>query len=101
MEIRMCEVGLAGRIASRIVSTSDGSDNQKAHFMLDALEEGNPIQCYCEGETAENLLKFCEEGDEISCEGSLQHYQFSNEKAPRLLVKVRYISYGRKRRTLR
>ena len=40
-------------------------------------------------------------GDELSIDGKLVWYQFSNEEKPVLLIQARYISYGRKSRTLR
>ncbi len=97
MEIKMNEVMLAGRVTSDLSRLDNGS----VHFLLDAVEGEAPVHCFCEGVTAENLLKFCERGDEISCEGNLAKYQFANQRGPQLLINVRFVSYGRKRRTLR
>lgn len=96
-EVKMNEVMLAGRIASDLNHLPDDS----VHFLIDVLEEDKPIHCFCRNETAKNILKFCEKGDEVSCDGNLTRYKFINEKEPQLLVQVRYISYGRKQRTLR
>lgn len=96
-EIRIAEIVMAGRLAAAPSRLQDGT----LHFLLEASEGEKPFHCFCEGETAENLQKFCEKGDEISLEGTLAHYQFGNEPKPRMLIRVRFISYGRKRRTLR
>lgn len=97
MEIKMCEVLVAGRISSDLTRLDNGS----VHFLLNALEGESPLHCFAEETTADNLMKFCEKGDEVSCEGQLDYYQFANQQKPQLLVKVRYVSYGRKKRTLR
>lgn len=97
MEIRMNEIVLAGRLVGRPVRLEDGT----LHFRLQASAEGSPFHCYCEGENAENLEKFCSAGDEISIEGELSWRKFANEPKEVLLVHMRYASYGRKSRTLR
>ena len=97
MEIKMCEIVLAGRIKSDLKVL----DNGTVHFLMDCKEDSSPIHCYCQGSTAENLMEFCERRDEISCEGTLDNYYFSGESKSRLIVCVEYISYGRKQRTLR
>jgi len=93
----MNEAVLAGRLVGRIVRLSDGT----VHFRLEANEAGDAFHCFCEDQTAENLLKFCSAGDEISIEGELAYRQFSNSPKPTLLIHTRFISYGRKSRTLR
>lgn len=97
MEIRMNEVVLAGRTTSALVRQSDGS----VHFLFEADSKQKPFHCFCEGVTADNLEKFCQVGDEFSLEGQLAWYKFGNESRPGLLVKVRYVSFGRKLATLR
>lgn len=96
MEIRMNEVILAGRITT-LLEQADGS----AHFLFEADPEQKPFHCYAEGVTAENLMKFCKLGDELSLEGQLFWKKFQNEPRPVLLIKVRYVSFGRKLTTLR
>lgn len=93
----MNEVVLAGRLVGRPVRLSDGT----LHFRLQARAEGTPFHCYCAGKSAENLEKFCSAGDEISIEGELSWHKFANEPREVLLIHVRYVSYGRKSRTLR
>ena len=97
MEIRINEVVLAGRLVGRFVKLSD----ETVHFRLEATEAHDVFHCFCDGATAENLLKFCSAGDEISIEGELAYRHFSNQAQPVLLIKARFISYGRKNRTLR
>ena len=98
MELRMNEVVLSGRIVQGPTALPD----ETTHFLLQAGEEGEPpIHCFGEGVSVERLRQYCQKGDEISLEGRLESRTFANEKSPRLLVKVRFISYGRKDRTLR
>lgn len=97
MEIRMNEVVLAGRTTSPMIERPDGT----THFLFEGDSTQKPFHCFCEGVIAENLRKFCQQGDEFSLEGQLTWYQFKNEPRPVLLVKVRYTSFGRKLATLR
>ena len=95
MEIRMQEVLLVGRMVGNPIVRKEG-----VYFRLQADKAQSPFPCFCAGKTAENLVKFCQEGDEFSVEGKLQWRQFRNS-GETLLIHVRYISYGRKLRTLR
>lgn len=95
MEIRMQEVVLVGRIVGDPVVREEGT-----YFRFQADKEQPPFPCICDGKTAENLLKFCQGGDEISIEGKLIWRHFRNT-GDTLLVYVGYTSYGRKLRTLR
>jgi hypothetical protein len=97
MEIRMNEVVLAGRTTSDLIRQADGM----VHFLFEADPKQKPFHCFCEGVTADNLERFCRVGDEFSLEGQLCWHQFGNEPHPKLLVKVRYVSFGRKLATLR
>lgn len=96
-EIRMNEVVLAGRTTSPLIRQKDGS----VHFLFEADSQQKPFHCFCEGVVADNVERFCKEGDEFSLEGQLTWYQFKNDLRPSLLVKVRYVSFGRKLTTLR
>ena len=95
-EIRMTEVFAAGRIARGPVKTANG----KAHFLIEASEDQEPFHCVCSGRTAETVLEFCQTGDEISTEGELLWLKFKGT-GKSLVIDVRYVSYGRKMRTLR
>ena len=95
MEIRMQEVVLAGRMVGDPIVREEG-----VYFRFQADKDQPPFPCFCDGKTAENLLKFCQAGDEFSVEGKLQWKKFRNTGAM-LLIYVRYTSYGRKLRTLR
>jgi hypothetical protein len=96
-EMRMNEVVLAGRTTSALVRQPDGA----VHFLFEGDPTQKPFHCFADGTTADNLLKFCQLGDEFSLEGQLAWHQFGNEPHPKLLVKVRYVSFGRKLATLR
>ena len=95
MEIRMQEVLLVGRMVGAPMAR-DGS----VYFRFQADKDQPPFPCVCDGKTAENLLKFCQDGDEFSVEGKLVWRKFRNT-GNTLLIYARYISYGRKLRTLR
>ncbi len=95
MEIRMQEVLLVGRMVGDPIVREDG-----VYFRFQADKDQSPFPCICDGKTAENLLKFCQAGDEFSIEGKLRWKKFSNT-GDTLLIYVRYTSYGRKLRTLR
>lgn len=95
-EIRVNEVFMAGRISRRPTKTNDGL----VHFLFDSTGSQPMFHCVCEGKTADNLLQYCESGDEISLEGELRWIDFPNT-GKSLIIFVRYISYGRKLRTLR
>lgn len=97
MEIRMHEVILAGRMTKEPMTLPDGT----THFLFEADQNQAPFHCFCEGVAAQNLLKYCQQGDEFSVEGKLEWRKFANENRPLLLIRVRYISYGRKLKTLR
>lgn len=71
---------------------------EECYFQLDAGGD-RPFPCVCVGKTAENMGKYLQEGDEISLEGKLVWKHFTNTP-PTLVVFARYISYGRKARTL-
>ena len=86
------EVLASGNLTQSPVRTGDG----KAHFLMEAAEGEKPFHCFCEGKTAENVLRFCKAGDEIAIEGELRWHQFRGEAKPRLLIWVRFVSYGRK-----
>ena len=93
----MNEVVLAGRLVGRFARLAD----ETVHFRLEASADQEPFHCYAEAVTGENLIKFCSAGDEISVEGELVYRKFTNSPKPTLLIHVRFISYGRKNRTLR
>ena len=95
MEIRMQEAFLAGRMVGDPIVRDEG-----VYFRFQADKDQAPFPCVCDGKTAENLLKFCQDGDEFSIEGKLQWRKFRNT-GDTLLIYVRYTSYGRKLRTLR
>lgn len=93
-EIRMQETLLVGRIRGNPKKLGD-----ECYFQLEA-GESKPFPCMCTGKTAENMSKYLHDGDEISIEGKLMWRQFANQEQPMLLIYARYISYGRKARTL-
>ncbi len=95
-EIRMNEVFMVGRISQGPIKTKDG----RVHFMFDCKRDSDPFHCVCDGGTAENLLVFCQQGDEFSIEGNLRWMDFPNT-GKTLIIYVRYTSYGRKLRSLR
>lgn len=95
-EIRINEVFLAGRIAQGPIQTDDG----RVHFLFEANAEQDPFHCVCGEKAAGNLLQFCGEGDELSVEGDLRWVDFP-DSGKTLIIHVRYVSYGRKARTLR
>lgn len=94
-EIRMQEALLVGRMKGDPVKV--GED---CYFRMEADKEQPPFLCFCDGKTAENMSKYLHAGDEISIEGKLTWRQFANEEKPTLLIYARYVSYGRKARTL-
>lgn len=91
----MQEAVLVGRIVGAPIVRDDGT-----YFRFQADKEQAPFPCVCEGTTAENLAKYCQDGDEFSIEGKLVWRKF-NDSGNTLLIFARYISYGRKLRTLR
>lgn len=95
MEIRMQETVLVGRMVGRPIAR-----DAETYFRLQADKGQAPFPCVCDGKTAENLLRFCQDGDEISIEGKLIWRHFRNT-GDTLLIYARYVSYGRKLRTLR
>ena len=95
-EIRENEVFMAGRIAEGPLRTSD----KLVQFLFQGSHQQDPFHCVCDDKTAENLLRFCEAGDEISLEGELRWLDFPNS-GKTLVIYVRYVSYGRKAGTLR
>lgn len=94
-EIRMQEVLLVGRIQGEPKKTGN-----ECYFRLGAEEGQEPFPCLCNEKTAENMSKYLHNGDEISIEGKLMWRKFANEDKPMLIIYARYISYGRKARTL-
>ena len=94
-EIRMQEVTLTGRMVGDPIVRGD-----EVYFKVNAEDEMAPFPCISNGSTAENLAKYCRNDDEISIEGKLIWRTFKGSD-PTLLVYVRYVSYGRKDRTLR
>lgn len=98
MELCMNEVVLAGKLSRDPVLLPDGT----THFLLQAGPKGNPpVHCFGEGASLDNLRKYCGAGDEISLEGQIEHRLFSGDDRAQMLIRVRFISYGRKGRTLR
>lgn len=95
-EIRMNTVVATGRLVGKPVKLADGS----VHFRLQAQWDGPPFHCFCLGKTAENFLLYRQAGDEVSIEGELQFFQFSDQPKPSLLVKANFASYGRKQESL-
>jgi len=95
VEIRMQEVVLIGRMVGDPIPRKEGT-----YFYFRADKDQAPFPCVCDGKTSENLVKYCQDGDEFSIEGKLQWRRFI-DTGDMLLVYVRYISYGRKLRTLR
>ncbi len=96
MEIRLQEVVLVGRIVGAPIARPDGT-----YFRFQGDKDQPPFPCVCDGKTAENLRKYCQDGDEFSIEGKLQWKKFSDTARNVLFIYARYISYGRKLRTLR
>jgi len=97
MEIRMVKVVAAGRLVENPVRIEDGT----VHFLLQTSEEGKPIHCFCDGKTADNVLRYRHAGDECALEGSLKHFKFQDEDETKLLVYARHVSYGRKKESLK
>ena len=95
-EFRMNEVFAVGRIFRGPVKTADG----RVQFLLEASESQTPFHCVCSGKAAENVLEFCNTGDEISLEGELCWLEFT-DTGKSLVIEARYVSYGRKLRTRR
>ena len=94
-EIRLQEIILVGRMVGDPMVRSDG-----VYFRFAADQEQGPFPCYCNGKTADNLLKHLRDGDEFSIEGKLIWKRFQNT-SPTLIIHARFTSYGRKSRTLR
>lgn len=94
-EIRMQEVLLVGRLKGNPIPIGE-----ECFFQIEAEKGQLSFPCFCQGKTAENMNKYLHAGDEISIEGKLMWRQFANETKPMLIVFARYISYGRKARTL-
>ena len=94
-EMRLNEVFMVGRISQGPMKTEDGL----VHFMLEGLHGSDPFHSVCEGRTAANLLEHCSAGDEMSLEGQLRWMNFPNT-GKTLVIYVRYISYGRKIRSV-
>lgn len=93
-EIRMQETLLVGRVQGNPKAIQG-----ECYFMMDVGEQ-KPFPCMCTGKTAENMSKYLHHGDEISIEGKLMWRKFANQEQPMLLIHARYISYGRKARSL-
>jgi len=94
-EMRLNEIFMVGRISKSPTKTEDGL----THFMLEGLRDSDSFHCVCKGQTAENLLEHCSEGDEVSLEGQLRWIDFPNT-GKTLIIYTRFISYGRKIRDL-
>ena len=99
MEMRVNGLTLTGRIVEGPITKPSG----RIYFRLEADEEEKPFPCFCEGLTAKNLQENCSVGDEITLEGQLRWLPFFKGDALRreLYIQARFISYGRKARTLR
>jgi hypothetical protein len=96
MEIRMVKVVASGRMVGEPVRLGNGT----VHFRIQATQEGKPFHCFCEGKTAENLLRYRHDGDEMTLEGSLEQVTFAGNEKPKMLVKAQFVSYGRKLESL-
>lgn len=96
MEIRMQEVVMVGRMVGDPSVRPEGT-----YFRFEADKDQAPFHCVCEGTTAKNLARYCQSGDEFSLEGKLIWRKFKGCSSNMLLIYARYISYGRKLRTLR
>ena len=94
-EMRTNEVFMVGRVVRGPKKTKD----DLVHFTLEGLRDSDPFHCICQGKTAENLMKHCSEGDELSLEGQLRWVDFPNT-GKTLIIYARYTSYGRKPRGL-
>lgn len=94
-EIRMQEVLLAGRLHGEPISAGE-----ECFFQIEAGAGQKPFPCFCQGKTAENMSKYLHAGDEISIEGKLFWRLFAGDVKPTLTIYARFISYGRKARTL-
>jgi hypothetical protein len=70
------------------------------HFRLEN-PEGQPFHLIAREKTATNVLQYCRDGDEVSVEGRLVWKTFANSPKPVLIVEAKYISYGRKKQSLR
>ncbi len=95
-EIRANEVSLIGRLVGDPVRTA----SEKVYFKLVASRIQAPFRCFCIDKTAENMMINLHDGDEVSVFGKLSWVKFNHEE-PQLMIYVRFISYGRKSRTLR
>lgn len=95
-EIRSHAVSMTGRMAGDPISHQSG----RVYFRFNADLDQEPFQCFCDGQTAANMLINLRDGDEFQITGNLQWVQFSQGPAV-LLVFARWTSYGRKARTLR
>lgn len=94
-EIRMQEVLLVGRLKGNPIPIGE-----ECFFQIEAEKGQLSFPCFCQGKTAENMNKYLHAGDEISIEGKLVWRRFSGDEKDTLLIYARYISYGRKARTL-
>lgn len=95
MEIRLNAVVLVGRlIGDPIVA------GQLVHFRLEN-PEGEPFHCIAREKAGQNIQQYCRDGDEVSVEGKLVQMSFRNSPRPVLVVEAKYISYGRKKQSLR
>lgn len=93
-EIRLQEVVLVGRILGEPQHVGEES-----FFRMKADDHQEAFPCFCDGRTAENMKRHLHSGDEISIEGQLVWKEFSNT-SPMLVIYARFVSYGRKARTL-
>lgn len=93
MEMRMNGLVLTGRLVGDPKTLQTGT-----YFRLRADDNQPPFPCVCDGLTAKNLVANCHDGDEVSLEGWLEWRKFKN--GDMLIILARFISYGRKARTL-
>lgn len=94
-QIRMSSLTMVGRMASAPIPMNNG----ECYFKMSSDGEYS-FPCFCDGKTAENMIKYLNDGDEISIEGKPQMIKFRGEAQPKMLVFARFISYGRKNNSM-
>ena len=96
MEMRLNSVVLVGRLIGSPIQAGS-----LVHFRIEAQADAEPFHCIAREKAGANVLQYCRDGDEVSIEGLLAWMTFKNAPKPVLLVEARYVSYGRKKESLR
>jgi len=90
-EMRLQSLTMTGRI--------EGSLIPRGAEVFFRVRSTDVFECVAVEKAAENLAKYCQDGDEIIIEGKLVKRVFMGN--PMTLVEVKYVSFGRKQRSLR